>query len=121
MKDKEKQLANDLAEIFDKEYQKRGLLTPIFTAKQLCELGYQKVNEGSVVLSKEEWEQTDNCISNLRCLIDKLNDDLREVRKESVKEILMACEKYEDVFQGRFALFLAWMRTNFGVESGVKE
>lgn len=56
MKDKEKQLVNDLVEIFDNEYQERRLLTPTFTAKQLCKLGYQKLLEDSVIISQKEYD-----------------------------------------------------------------
>ena len=55
--------------------------------KEFLKYYQPKIPEGSVVLSREEWERTDNYISNLRCLIDNLNDDLREAAKETAKEI----------------------------------
>ena len=89
------EMANDLVEIFDKEYQKRGLLTPTFTAKQLCELGYQKVNKDSVVLSKEEYDDLrvgkdfnygyHEGEKNMEAYYE--NFELPEARKETASEI----------------------------------
>ncbi len=104
-------------------------------AKALVKQGYRKIPKDSVVLSREELSKRDykfrqigydECvrdnpkkdkhIETLERKINQLNTRFDQARKEVVKELLMACEKYEDVFQGRFALFLAWMRTHFGVE-----
>jgi tRNA isopentenyl-2-thiomethyl-A-37 hydroxylase MiaE len=87
MENKEKQLANDLVEIFDKEYQKRGLLTPTFTAKQLCGLGYQKVNEDSVVISREEYEEL------------KQAKSLLEFREETIKYLEDANIRYAEALE----------------------
>ena len=46
----EKQMIDDLIEIFDEEYNKRNLITPQFTADKLIAKGYRKQSEG-------EWEQ----------------------------------------------------------------
>lgn len=80
--DKEKQLVNDLVEIFDKEYNERMLITPTFTAKQLCELGYCKIDKDSVVLSMEEYERL-----NGNKLIDV-------IRKETAEKIIYILKDY---------------------------
>ena len=93
MKDKEKQLANDLVEIFDKEYQKRGLLTPTFTAKQLCELDYQKVGKNSVVLSREEYEELkhyEDEMYRLQGVVDQLTNegwDILDEKEEKIRQL----------------------------------
>ena len=42
----EKQMVKDLVEIFDKEYEKRRLITPQNTAEKLIAKGYRKQSEG---------------------------------------------------------------------------
>ena len=42
---KEKQMVNDLIEIFDEEYSKRHLLTPQNTAEKLMQKGYRKASD----------------------------------------------------------------------------
>ena len=71
-------------------------------AEELVKQGYHKIPEGSVPLTMEEYDRTDNYISNLRCLIDNLNDDLREARKEKndYKQRFESGEKrYEQLVQ----------------------
>lgn len=87
-------------------------------AEYLINLGYRKIPEGSVVLSTEELSKYTETLEHK---IDQLNAKLDQERKEFAKTILMAGEKYADVFQGNFAWFLAWIRTKFGLESGVEE
>lgn len=45
MVDKEKQMVNDLIEIFDEEYSRRCLITPQNTAEKMSEKGYRKAEE----------------------------------------------------------------------------
>ena len=42
---REKQMINDLIEIFDEEYEKRGLITPQNTAEKMTAKGYRKQSE----------------------------------------------------------------------------
>ncbi len=47
-----KQMLEDLIEILDEEYEKRGFITPQNTAEKMTAKGYQKAERG-------EWEKLD--------------------------------------------------------------
>ena len=51
---KEKQMFEDLVEIFDEEYEKRRLITPQNTAEKMTAKGYVKQSEGEWQLIEQE-------------------------------------------------------------------
>ena len=56
---KDKEMFNDLIEIFDEEHGKRNLITPQNTAEKLIVKGYRKASEGA----REIFEEIDRmCI-----------------------------------------------------------
>ena len=73
-----------------KSLKERMLLTPTFTAKQLCALGYQKLPEDSVVISREEYEIYDvvkkGYPNDMSCLAEKLTEISHNSYKKGSKE-----------------------------------
>lgn len=60
----EKQMVDDLIEIFDKEYEKRRLITPQNTAEKLIAKSYRKQTEGEwlcIYLNKFEHLSKHKC------------------------------------------------------------
>ena len=55
---RDKQMINDLIEIFDEEYSKRYLITPQNTAEKMTEKGYRKASE----VARQIFEEIDSCI-----------------------------------------------------------
>lgn len=56
-------------------------------ASDLRKAGYRKIPEGSVVLSKEEYEQLMNDLINAECNLNHTRLQLEDERKETAKEI----------------------------------
>lgn len=78
---KEKQIEEmrkDLIEIFDEEYNKRGLITPDFTSKKLVDLNYRKITD-SVVLTETE---------RIAMCVEQWDKGYAQALKETTEKIL---------------------------------
>jgi hypothetical protein len=56
---RDKQMINDLIEIFDEEYGKRNLITPQNTAEKLTDKGYRKASEVAKEIAEEILEMAE--------------------------------------------------------------
>lgn len=139
MNDKEKQI-EEMANIICKETSNKGLCEKCgfkkheqfgYTyqchkfddAQALYNAGYRKIDEGSVVLTEEEFSEFRQTIINLsqehtkKC--DEMNDKIIKARKETAKEI---CEMGENLYKMSYhksnamPRLVEWIKSNFGVE-----
>lgn len=70
---KEKQLFEDLVEIFEEEYEKRRLITPQNTAEKMTAKGYRKQSEG-------QWTYSENK-KTMKCTRCRLRMKTYDVRR----------------------------------------
>ena len=84
--------------------------TIISTAERLINAGYRKIPEGSVVLSKEEYEKL--------CHLAYFGyEDVKEQgRKETAKEILSLAIKHDNGYETDMTRFISDLEKQYGVE-----
>jgi hypothetical protein len=81
---RDKQMINDIIEIFDEEYSKRNLITPHNTAEKMTEKGYRKASD----VAREIFEEIDTLICQRMLMPDtdlidgELITDITELKKK---------------------------------------
>lgn len=74
----EKQMVDDLIEIFDEEYEKRRLITPQNTAKKLIAKGYRKQSETAKEIFEEFESRLLNYIADYHGCYHETFDELKK-------------------------------------------
>ena len=77
---RDKQMFNDLVEIFDEEYGRRNLITPQNTAEKLTAKGYRKTSD----IAREIFEEIDKIIDKHYNRHIFGVEDLSDVEQEAV-------------------------------------
>ena len=111
-------------------------------AEELIKYYQPKIPEGSMVLSKKEFEALKSketlkswiyqdgfdaakelyaeALARMRDDVINIKEELKEARKETAREIFKGgrayAEEYKDFLGVGFGMFMSWIATHFGVE-----
>lgn len=88
---KDKQLFNDLVEIFDEEYSRRNLITPQNTAEKLTAKGYRKTEDDIIDNIFGELESVMRIVKYPRTLSNG------QIRVETIRGYIIMHEDYETI------------------------
>ena len=83
---RDKQMINDLIEIFEEEYSKRYLITPQNTAEKLTEKGYRKASEVAEEIFAEIERETHRMSTPIGEYTVIHNDRYAELKKKYAEE-----------------------------------
>ena len=83
---RDKQMINELIEIFDEEYERRNLITPHNTAEKLTAKGYRKASKVAEEIFEEIWENADLLYDGYRDIVVITEKDFAELKKKYTEE-----------------------------------